>query len=50
MCNKIHIISLQDSGKSGKKVKDEIKISKHLLTRTMLVDTTVYPGLLSYNY
>ena len=34
----------QGSGGSRDKVQDEITTSKHLLTRTMLVDITVYPG------
>ena len=41
---KMHVISLQDSGESGEKVQDEITTSKYLVTRTMLVDTTVHPG------
>ena len=37
----MHMISLQDSGESGDEVQDEITTIKHLVTCTMLVDTTV---------
>ena len=36
--------SLKYSEESGDKVQGEIKTAKHLVIRTMLVDTTVNPG------
>ena len=38
---KIHIIIFKDSGESGDKVQYDIKTTKHLVTCTMLVDTTL---------
>ena len=37
----MHMISLQDSGESGEKVQDYVTTKQHLVTSTMLVDTTV---------
>ena len=35
--------SIRDYGKSGDKIQDEITTTKHLVTCTMLVYTTVHP-------
>ena len=47
MCKKIKMIILQDSAKSQDKIKYYIKTTKHLATCTMLVYTTVHPGVWS---
>ena len=44
-CKKILMISLQNSGESGDKIQDEMTTTKHLVTCTMLVETTVHPGI-----
>ena len=36
--------SIQDSEVLGDKIQDEITTTKHLVTCTMLVYTTVHPG------
>ena len=43
-CKKIHMIILQYPRKSGDKEYAEITTAKHLVTRTVMVDTTVNPG------
>ena len=48
MCKKIHMISLQDSEDLDDNVHNEITITKHLVTCTMLVDRTVHPDYWSY--
>ena len=37
------MIILKDYEESGEKVQDEITTTKHLVTCTMSVDTTVHP-------
>ena len=45
---KVHMIILQDYGESGDKVQDYTTTTKHLVTCTMLVYTTVHPVFWSY--
>ena len=37
-------IRLQGSGESGDKVHKDVITTKHIVTCTMLVDTTAHPG------
>ena len=38
------MISFQNYGYSGDKLQDDITTTKHIVTFTMLVDTTLHPG------
>ena len=40
-CNKMHMISLEDSGESGDEVQYDVISTKNLVSHTMRVDTTV---------
>ena len=48
ICKKDFMISLQYYGESGDNANDEITITEHLVTYTMLIDITVYLGLWNY--
>ena len=37
----MNMIILQDSGKSGEKLQDDVTTTKHIVVCTILVDTTV---------
>ena len=45
---KIHMVRLQDNGESWYKVQGYITTAKNLMTRTMLVDTTLHTIFWSY--
>ena len=48
ICKKDFMISLQYYGESRDNANDEITITEHLVTYTMLIDITVYLGLWNY--
>ena len=41
MCKKTHMISLKYSVESGDKVQDDSTTTKHIVSQTMQVDTTL---------
>ena len=40
-CNKIYMISLQDSGESGDKVQNDVTTTKQIVTYTILYNITI---------
>ena len=44
MFKKMHMISFQYSGESGDKLQDYVITKKHIVTFTIMDNTTTHPG------